>query len=211
MRRRTTAAAGLAIVWTALGCVPARDAAPVITVQRQAIETLATRHAHDAAGLHAATGALLEIRRAALLARLETAALEATFAGEPLPIDGWGATAAAAWLREFEAVIDDGAARRDLIAQLPAVLEFEDGAAALLDALETRRLETATLYADALASTAVIESVVSGEIEGPSPAELLRELYAQELREHISKPAKRDAADRVVDRLLGPTSEGADR
>jgi|GEM_PF-3814832 len=208
---RWLAAAGLAGTIAGAGCVPARDATTVVEVQRDAIEALAARSVHDSAALAGATEALVAVRRAALVARLESAALEASFAEATIAIDGWDANAAASWLGRFEHVLDDGAARRALVEELPEVRALDEGAAALLSALAARRAETAALYADALASAAVIEAVLGGEVDGPTPAELLREVYAQALRGWIDESEKREAADRMVERLLGAGHDGSER
>jgi hypothetical protein len=191
------------------GCSPAREAGPVIEVQREAAETLARRSVRDAIALRGATEALLDVRRAALIARLETAALEASFAGEPVEIDGWSDARAAQWLERFSAAIDDGPVRRDLVQSLPPVAAFDDDAAALLEALDDRNAQTAALLADLLASTAVVDAAVTGETNGLSPIDLLREVYEQELRDRIDDPDKREAVDRIVSRLLGAPTEGA--
>lgn len=220
MKRRTNRwmiliAAGLAPALTPglTGCSPAREAGPVIEVQRDAAEALARRSVRDAVALRGATEALLEVRRAAVIARLETAALEASFANEPFPIDGWSDAESAEWLDRFEAVIDDGPARRDVVRDLPPVTEFAESAAALLIALEGRSAETATLFADLLASNAVAQAAVTGEAAGPNPLEILRELYEQELRDRIDGTEKREAVDRILalimDRLLEAPAEGA--
>ena len=47
------------------GCVPAKDAAPVVALQREAAMALAQHCAQDQAALVAATAALLDIQRTA--------------------------------------------------------------------------------------------------------------------------------------------------
>lgn len=201
--------AGLAL--SPAGCAPAREAGPVIEVQREAAETLAQRSVRDAIALRGATEALLEVRRATLVARLETAALEASFAGEPWRVEGWPNEQAAGWLDRFDAVATEGAARRALVDELPPVARFDEAAADLLTALDRRHAQTAALFADLLASTAAVEAAVAGRAGAPSPIELLREIYEQELRTRIDEPQRRDAVDRILDRLLPTSAEGGAR
>jgi len=176
------------------GCVPASRTGPVVAAQRGAVVALADASAHDLAALRAVTGAVFEMRRAALVARLETGALGRVFDGETGP-----------WLDRFAAAIDDAAARRALVEEREEVAAFDDAAAGALASLEARGAERAAIFADLLASTELLG--VYAEAEGVAGAlsarEVVAELYAQGLRGEIEDPEKRAAADRIVEMILG--------
>jgi len=176
------------------GCVPASRTAPVIEAQREAAVALADASARDLAALRAVTAAVFEMRRAALVARLETDALGRVHGGETGP-----------WLDRFAAVIDDPPARRALVEQREEITAFDGAAAEAMASLESRGAERAALFADLLASTDLlgVYADAAGAAGALSPREVVVELYAQGLREEIEDPEKRAAADRIVALILG--------
>ena len=124
------------------GCVPASRTAPVVAAQREAVAALADASARDLAALRALTAAVFEMRRAAIVARLETDALRRAHGGEVGP-----------WLDRFAEAIDDPPARRALVGEREEVAAFDAAAAGAMASLEARGAERAALFADLLAST----------------------------------------------------------
>ncbi len=184
------------------GCVAANDAAPVVALQAEAASALAAHSAQDHAALSAATAALLDVRRAALRARLEARALGLLYDEPPDPtIGGLSGDAAHAWLTAYTHADDP----RLAIESLPAWDDFERDAEAITAALDARGAHAAALFADLLASTALLgayadESAALGEL---NPRDVLAEIYTQELRNHIDDPQQQAAADRLAALLLG--------
>lgn len=184
------------------GCVGAHEAAPIVALQQEAVSALARHSVQTHTALVATTDALLEVRRAALATRLEARALTLLYGSAPEPeIGGLSGHDARRWLDRFAAGEDRGA----LITELPVSAALERDSAGARAALDERAEHAAALFADLVASTALIESYTDAEAAAAAgePRALLAEIYSQELRRHVEGDERRAAADRIVALLLG--------
>lgn len=191
------------------GCVPAKDTAPIIALQRDAAIALAQHAAQDQAALTAATTALIDIHRTASSARLEARALTLLFRSAQSPtIGGLTGQPASDWLKRYESAANQ-AQRQAIITELPDQQRFNQDAEAVLEAVTYRGARAAALFADLLDSTALLEAYADQEatLASIGAREILAELYAQELRERFDDPEKQAAADRIAALILGAKPE----
>lgn len=196
----------LAVVALTLpACVDPGASRPVLEHQRATLERLERASAQDFAALRTMTAALLDARRERMLASIEL-----DLASGALDALGNAPGEAPAWLREYSALLRDGAgadARRAPLLADERVARFDETSSALLAALDARAVSTAALFAEALADNAALLNAAGATIDlSLASREAARELWRAAVLDRIDDPAHRDAAARLLDNLLTPSA-----
>lgn len=221
-------AAGMVIALT--GCAAPSTVGGVASAQHKTISDLAISYAADLALLRDLVDRTLRERRVLLLGSLHREMLTRGYispALEPSPdrfagdlndasqhaalIDEvrtgrMGAADAAAFLHDYALSLrmnDAGATRNALLARLSPVIVHDRGARSIRDAMDDRAEAIAALLADAEANAAAVAEFASLGVGAPSVTETtIRALWRRTVLEHIDEPDRRDAASRLLDRIL---------
>lgn len=229
-------ASSIVVIGAALGsqgCVSASDTHDVIALHAEAVDRMSLESAITNAALINATSALLAVRIERIVSDAEEpiivdliepsgepdhAALDRMIAQVDTPRNPLALLVretrmlpedAHDWLSAYAAALalpDGAATRRRLLESLYPVVHARTEAAALNTALRERARRNAMLSADARASA---HSLLGASTSDPS-IEALVEAAAQSwqglLLESIDDPKQRDAAERLLESILGFTS-----
>jgi hypothetical protein len=193
------------VALTTPACVDASATRPVLAQQRETIERLDRLSAQDHAALRALTDALLDAQRERLLASIEL-----DIVAYSLDAHGNAPSGAPQWLMDYAdswRAGDDADARRAPLQAREDVAEFDRGARALRDSLESRAIVVGALFANVLADNAALSEAAGATVDlSLASREAALELWREAVVERIDDPDRRAAASRLLDNLLNPSN-----
>lgn len=192
----------LAFVALALpACVDSAATQPVLAQQRDAIERLELASAQDLAALQSLSSTLLDAMAERLLSTIEQQLITDTLDDRAQP-----PADAPSWLVEYASLLRSSApadARRAPLAHLPEVRTMREVANSLLAALDARALDTAALFAAALADNAALSGAAGASLDlSAASREVALELWRAAVLDRIDEPTQRAAAERLLSDLL---------
>lgn len=118
---------------------------------------------------------------------------------------------AIAYLNDYALTLrmsDADAAREAMLGTLAPIMAHDRAASALVAALDAHTLEIAGLFEDALANAHSLAAFASFDPDaGGVSRQVIREIWLRTVLDDLDDPAERDAAARLLDRVLNPASE----
>lgn len=193
------------VALTTPACVDASATRPVLAQQRETIERLDHLSAQDHAALRALADALLDAQRERLLASIEL-----DIVAHSLDAHGNAPPGAPGWLIDYAEswrTGGDADARRVVLQSRTDVAEFDRGALALRDSLESRAIVVGAMFADLLADNAALSEAAGAAVDlSLASREAALELWREAVLERIDDPDRRAAASRLLNTVLNPSN-----
>lgn len=186
------------------GCLDPGSSRPVLDSQGEVIARLEASYAQDLAALRSLAGTIVEAQRERLYASVEAGLVADVLDGlAEAPAD------APAWLREYAALLREGAPaerRRAALATLDSVVEFESGADALLRAMDLRAASVGALFGEARANHEALSDAAGASLDlSLASREAAAVLWRAAVLERIEDADARLAAERLLERVLAPS------